>query len=251
MEAFGLGAFMVSAGVFTILLYHPDSPALRLIPQEFIRRCLVGLAMGVTAVAIIYSPWGKQSGAHINPAVTLTYWYLGKLASWDAAFYVLAQFIGGFAGVALVAAAANQWMANPAVNYVATLPGSSGMVTAFVAELGISFLLMLVVLVVSNKPKLAAATGLLAGLCVALFITFESPFSGMSMNPARTLGSAIIPQLWSSLWIYFIAPPLGMVLAAFLYQAAGHHAACAKLHHQNAKRCIFCEFQQARTVHPN
>ena len=74
MEAFGLGAFMVSAGVFTMLLYHPDSPALRLIPHEFVRRCLVGLAMGLTAVAIIYSPWGQQSGAHLNPAVTLTFY---------------------------------------------------------------------------------------------------------------------------------------------------------------------------------
>jgi len=104
MEAAGLGIFMVSASVFTILLYHPASPALRVLPEEFPRRVLMGLAMGLTAIGIIYSPWGKQSGAHLNPAVTLTFFRLGKVAPWDAVFYVVAQFAGGVAGVALVAA---------------------------------------------------------------------------------------------------------------------------------------------------
>jgi aquaporin Z len=248
MEAFGLGVFMVSAGVFTILLYHPGSPALRAIPAEFVRRCLMGLAMGLTAVAIIYSPWGRQSGAHLNPAVTLTFWHLGKVANWDAAFYVAAQFLGGFAGVALVAGIASPWLADPAVNYAVTVPGRSGAMVAFFAEAGISFLLLLVVLTVSNHVRWASYTGMCAGLCVALFITFESPYSGMSMNPARTLGSAVLPHVWTSLWLYFVAPPLGMLLAAALYQAAGRTPACAKLHHQNPKRCIFCEHQTRPTA---
>src|SRR5258707_4688210 len=72
MEAAELGCFMISASLFTILLYHPAFPAVQAIPMEFTRRILMGLAMGLTAIAIIYSPWGKQSGAHLNPAVTLT-----------------------------------------------------------------------------------------------------------------------------------------------------------------------------------
>jgi len=245
MEAFGLGAFMISASLFTLLLYHPDSLLVRMIPTEILRRCLMGLAMGLTAIAIIYSPWGKQSGAHINPAVTLAFWRLGKIADWDALFYILAQFAGGFAGVALVAAIASERLADPAVNYVVTVPGEGGVLAAFLAELGISFLLMSVVLVASNTPRLAASTGLFAGCCVAVFITLESPLSGMSMNPARSLGSAIIPHLWTSLWLYFVAPPVGMLLAAEVYRAAGQHAGCAKLNHQNTKRCIFCEHQAA------
>lgn len=248
MEAFGLGVFMVSAGVFTILLYHPGSPVLRIIPAEFARRWLIGLAMGLTAVAIIYSPWGKQSGAHLNPAVTLTFWHLGKIANWDAVFYMAAQFTGSFAGVALVAGVANPWLANPAVNYAVTVPGAHGATIAFLAEAGISFLLMLVVLIVSNHSRWAGYTGLCAGLCVALFITFESPYSGMSMNPARTLGSAVLPHVWTSLWLYFVAPPCGMLLAAALHQAAGRTVTCAKLHHQNPKRCIFCEHQALRAA---
>src|SRR6266513_2948450 len=108
MEAAGLGIFMVSASVFAILLYHPASPALRFLPEEFPRRVLMGLAMGLTAIGIIYSPWGKQSGAHLNPAVTLTFYRLGKVAPWDAVFYVVSQFAGGVAGVVLLATVAGK-----------------------------------------------------------------------------------------------------------------------------------------------
>ena len=199
----------------------------------------MGLAMGLTAIGIINSQWGKQSGAHLNPAVTLTFFRLGKVAPWDATFYVIAQFVGGLMGVALVAVVAGKFLAHPSVNYVATLPGSGGPSAAFLGEATISFILMTVVLAASNTQKLARFTGLFAGFCVAAFITFEAPVSGMSMNPARTFGSAALPHLWDSLWIYFLAPPLGMLFAAFVYQALKRRVGCAKLHHQNDKRCIF------------
>jgi aquaporin Z len=250
MEAAGLGLFMISAGVFTILLYHPSSPAARVIPAEFTRRVLMGAAMGLTAIGIIYSPWGKQSGAHLNPAVTLTFWYLGKVANWDAVLYSIAHFVGGVIGVALVAVFARDLLAHPNVNYAVTVPGAVGPGFAFIAEVAIAFILMLVVLTASNHARLGRFTGLLAGLCVALFIAFEAPHSGMSMNPARTVGSALIPGIWNSLWIYFVAPPLGMLLAAWLYQGLGPRAACAKLHHQNSRRCIFCEHQAGREADP-
>src|SRR5881409_3579470 len=227
MEAAGLGIFMVSASAFTILLNHPASPAFRALPEEFPRRVLTGLAMGLTAIGIIYSPWGKRSGAHLNPAVTLTFFRLGKVAPWDAVSYIIAQFAGGVAGVALVAATAGKFLAHPSVNYVATLPGPGGTGAAFLGEAVIAFILMSVVLAVSNTNKLARFTGLFAGTCVAAFITFEAPISGMSMNPARTFGSAVLPQLWDSLWIYFLAPPLGMLAAAAMYLRLKHAVGCA------------------------
>ncbi len=247
MEAAELAIFMISACLFTILLYHPASPAVRAIPSKFPRRALMGLAMGFTLVAIVFSPWGKQSGAHMNPAFTLTFYRLGKVAPWDALFYVVAQFVGGVVGVGTVALLANRLLEHPSVNYAPTLPGPGGAGEAFLAESVISFLLVTVVLTVSNTPKMARFTGLFAGACVASFITFESPISGMSMNPARTLGSALFPGLWNSLWIYFVAPPLGMLAAGMVYNShLNHRVACAKLHHQNGRRCIFCEYQQAR-----
>jgi aquaporin Z len=246
MEAAELGIFMISASVFTMLLYHPASPAIRAIPPEFVRRVLIGLAMGLTLVGLVYSPWGKQSGAHMNPAFTLTFFRLGKVAPWDAAFYIAAQFVGGMIGVAVVAAVAANWLAHPSVNYVATVPGPGGPWVAFIAETAISFLLVMVVLIFINRSAIASFTGIAAGICVAVFITFESPYSGMSMNPARTFGSALLPHLWNALWVYFSAPLLGMLLAAEVYVRLKHHVGCAKYHHQNKTRCIFCEYQAGR-----
>ena len=86
-----------------------------------------------------------------------------------------------------------------------------------------------------------------AGALVAIFITFEAPFSGMSMNPARTLASAFSAGEFPSIWIYFTAPPLGMFFAAQLYRLRGGAPAvhCAKLNHHNHTRCIFrCRFAE-------
>jgi aquaporin Z len=113
MEAAGLGLFMLSACAFGTLLESPASPVRQALPDPFVRRFLMGLAMAVTAINIIYSPWGKQSGAHLNPSVTLTFFRLGKVASWDALFYVTAQFIGGMAGVLLAEMVLGQALAEP------------------------------------------------------------------------------------------------------------------------------------------
>src|SRR6266536_2311031 len=244
-EAAELGIFMISAGLFTILLWHPNSPIPNIIPSEITRRMLTGIAMGSTAIALVFSPLGKRSGAHFNPAVTLTFWRLGKVKNWDAFFYVIAQFIGGISGVLVVALVARMALSHRAVNYVATLPGSHGIMIAFVAELVIAFILMTVVLNVSNTPHLARYTGIFAGCLVATYITFEGPLSGMSMNPARTFSSAFVGHLWTGLWIYFTAPVLAMQLAATLYLRGKGVVYCAKYHHYNRHRCIFnCRFPE-------
>jgi aquaporin Z len=244
-EAAELGFFMISAGLFTILLWHPKSPVPTIIPSEFIRRMLTGVAMGGTAIALIFSPLGKRSGAHFNPAVTLTFWRLGKVKNWDAVFYIVAQFTGGILGVSAIALFVRNALSHPSVNYVATLPGPHGMIVAFVAEFTIAFVLMAVVLRVSNTPHLAHYTGLFAGALIATYITLEAPFSGMSMNPARTFGSAFVGHLWTGLWIYFTAPVLAMQLAAKLYVRNKGVVYCAKYHHYNRYRCIFnCRFPE-------
>ena len=252
MEAALLGLFMISACAFTVLLQHPASPVPGAIPDPFVRRLLTGIAMGATAIGLIYSPWGRQSGAHMNPAITLTFTRLGKVAPRDALAYGVAQFAGGLGGVLIARTVFRDLLADPNVDYAATLPGPLGALVAFAAEAGISCLLVLAVLSVSNHPRWAGYTGLCAGVMVACYITFEAPLSGMSMNPARTLGSAFFAGNWTALWLYFTAPPVGMLAAAQLYLAwRGRQAvACAKLDHRNSKRCIFCEYQAARGMAP-
>jgi aquaporin Z len=241
IEAAGLGFFMASACAFATLLEYPGSPVRQAVADAMLRRIPMGFAMGATAVTIIYSRWGQRSGAHLNPAVTLTFWRLGKVAAWDALFYIVAQFVGGVVGVGIAATTLGGAVADPAVRYAATVPGPRGPGVAFVAELLMTFVLMTIILVVSNRPGLNRFTGLCAATLVASFIIVEAPLSGMSLNPARTVGSAVHAGQWMGVWVYLSAPLLGMLTAAQLHLTIrGRHAVrCAKLHHENSQRCIF------------
>lgn len=242
IEAAGLGAFLLSACVCAALLFHPGSPLATAITGEGLRRAAMGLAMGATLVALVYSPWGQRSGAHFNPVLTLTFLGLRRIEPADAAWYVVAQFAGAWAGVALAG-----WLlgaaivADPSVNHVVTAPGAAGTAVAFAAEVAISFGMMTLVLHLSNRRDLNRCTGLAAAALLALYITVESPLSGTSMNPARSLGSAVPAGMFDGLWIYFAAPAIGMALAAAAYvRTKGHGAVlCCKLHHDNGQRCIF------------
>jgi aquaporin Z len=246
IEAAALGTFMISACVFTVLLEHPGSPIEQALQDSnALRRALIGIAMGLTAIGLIYSPWGQRSGAHMNPSITLTYLTLGKIAPWDAAFYIIFQFIGGAAGVLAADMLIGLPLQDSAVNFAVTMPGPAGSSVAFAAEFAISMLLMSIILLVSNSRSLTRFTPLFAGALVAAFITFETPLSGMSMNPARTLASAFSAGEWTALWIYFTAPLAGMLLASGLYRLphGARSVFCAKLYHCNNKRCIFrCRF---------
>jgi aquaporin Z len=239
MEALGLGLFMVSAGAFGTLLEYPGSPVRQMIQDAFVRRAIMGVAMGGTAIALIYSPWGRRSGAHINPATTLTFLRLGRVRGRDALAYVVAQVAGGLLGAAVVSASLGSAFLGPPVGAVATVPGPAGVVVAFIAEMAISFVLMRVVLTLGGT-RLAPYTGLVVGAMVCLYILFEAPLSGMSMNPARTLASAIPASNYQGLWIYFAAPLAGMLLASEAHVRATRpeRRGCAKLHH--ALPCIFC-----------
>ena len=251
MEAAGLGLFMISAASFGTLLEHPASPVHQALPNPDVRRLLMGLAMGLTAMGLIYSPWGKQSGAHLNPAVTLTFLRLGKIAPADAGFYILAQFFGGVAGILLIGAVIGPLLSHMNVGYVATIPGPDWARVAFGVEVLIAFVMMTVVLTVSNQAKLAHYTGIFAGCLVAAYVFMAGPISGFSMNPARSFASAVPAHIWTAFWIYFTAPPLGMLLAAEGYiRLRGRNAVhCAKLDHFTTRRCIFnCRFAELESA---
>ena len=198
--------------------------------------------MGLTAIALIYSPWGQRSGAHLNPSVTVTFYRLQKIPRSDAIFYVLCQFAGALIGVKAAMLYLGDALANSKVEYAATHPGDRGQLAAATAEFVISFLLMSIVLYLSNHTQLKNLTGVCAGLLVATYIAVESPYSGMSMNPARSFGSALPSGIWSGFWIYLLIPPLAMFTAAEVYvRARGRSAVqCCKLYHPSKRRCIFC-----------
>jgi aquaporin Z len=244
-EGAELAIFMISACYFTVWLFDPAYPALHLVPGNALRRLLMGIAMGVTAILIIHSPMGKRSGAHFNPAITLAFFRLGKIGTWDAVFYVIFQFIGGAFGVAVSALFLGASLAVPPVDYAVTVPGRYGTAAAFCAELFMASLLMTVVLWVSNRPAIAAFTSYFVGVLIMFYILLFAPVSGFSINPARTTGSAIFAHVWTAVWLYFVAPILGMMTAAEIYVRlyGTDKILCAKLHPDPSYPCPFlCSF---------
>ena len=241
IEAVLLAIFMMSAVAFTALLEYPASPIRQVLSNATLRRSLMGVAMGLTAAAIIYSPWGRSSGAHINPSITLTYLRLRKITARDATFYVAAQFVGALAGLTAATEMLPGIAGSRQVNYVATVPGSSGIAAAFIAEAAISFGMASTILTVSNTRSLSRFTGVLAACLVALYISVESPISGMSMNPARSFAPAIAAGSLGTWWLYVVAPLAGMLAAAELFVRRHGHGAvlCAKLNHGTDGPCHF------------
>ena len=241
MEAGEMAVYLFSTCAFATLLQHPVSPVRHFIASALLRRAFMGLAVGATVAALVMTPWGKQSGGHFNPAITFTFYRLGNVEFWDAVFYVIAQFTGATIGVFIAAYVLQGAPGNVSVRYAVTAPGKYGSAWAFLGEVAISFALMGTILFASNRQPLGRYTPYFVGALYATFITFETPLSGMSMNPARTLGSAFPAGYWHAIWIYFAAPTLGMLVAAevFLQGRRGVGPYCAKLDHNNNKRCIF------------
>lgn len=219
-EALALGLFMVSACGFAIIIEHPDFWIKNNVESATFRRFLMGCAMGLTAVLLIYSNFGKASGAHMNPAVTIANWQMDRIRASDAIFYIIFQFIGGIFGVLLFKIFLFDYISHPQINYVVTIPtaSSTSILKPFLFEFLISFLMLLSVLILSNLPKLANYTGYFVGLLLVIYITFEAPISGTSLNPARTFGSAFSSGNYTGLWIYFVAPIFGMLLASLFFR---------------------------------
>jgi len=216
MEGAQLGIFMAVALFLALALEHPQSRLHQAISSPLARRFLFGLGIGLTVVFLIYSTWGRQSGAQFNPAVTLSMLQLHRIQPWDAFFYILAQFIGGWLGVVLAAAPFPKASAHKKVKFVVTEPGKPGVMVAFAAEFIISFILLATLRLVHQSDLLKPFLGYVAGFLLLVYITFESPLSGMSLNPARSVASAVPARSWKAIWIYFAAPILAMLLAARL-----------------------------------
>ena len=242
MEAAELALYLFLICLFASVLLDPASPVRHFVGNAAGLRVLMGLAVGVTVVAIVMSPWGRQSGGHFNPALTLAFYRLGRMPLPDAVFYMVAQFFGAIGGVCIARFLLPDTISRRGVQYAVTAPGARGSAVAFAAELMISFVLMSTILFASSRETLARYTPYFVGFLYTTFIILEAPLSGMSMNPARSLAPALQASYWHSLWLYFVAPTLGMLVAAevFLRVRGGVHPSCVKLHHANDKRCIFC-----------
>ncbi|MCE9591998.1 MAG: aquaporin [Planctomycetes bacterium] len=185
----------------------------------------IAITFGLIVTVMIYAV-GDVSGAHLNPAVTLAFWRSGRYPGREVLPYVAAQLAG-----ALLASAMLHVMFPTHATLGATMPGGPWW-QSFVMETILSAMLMFVILSVSTGAKEKGITAAIAiGGTVMLEAMFAGPVCGASMNPARSLGPALVSGHWSWLWIYLTAPVLGAWLAVPLCRAVhagdGCCASCA------------------------
>lgn len=217
MEAAGLAFFMISACFFGGLLWSDHSPLNYRIASNNIKFGIMGVMMGFTALGIFYSPFTNKSGAQINPAVTLTFFRLGRMKTWDTIFYILFQFIGGTLAVYIMKTLMGNLLTDPRVNYIVTIPAKYGIVTATLMEFSTAFVMMTMVLITSAHQVLRNYTRIIAACLVCVYVMIAGPVSGFGMNPARTFASALPSNTWTGIWMYLTIPVAGMLSAAELF----------------------------------
>jgi aquaporin Z len=240
IEAGFLAAFVLAAGIVSAWLRSPSGPVVSALPDPAVRRLLAGIAMGLALMALIYSPWGRRSGTHLNPAITLAYLRLGKIGRWDALFYTLAQIAGGVVAVTLLRGGALlPAAAQPSLLSASLVPANEW--AAFVTEFVLSGSAMLLILFTSNHASWFRWTGVLYSLLVIAIVATAAPLSGFGMNIARLLAVDASGDLASANWLNLLPPLLGMQLAVEAYRlfTGRSQVLCAKLAHNTHGRCIF------------
>lgn len=179
----------------------------------------IALTFGLVIMVMVYAT-GHLSGAHLNPAVTLAFVLTRHFPRTEAIAYIAAQVAGALAAAAVLAAI---WPSDPAA-LGTTLP-TVGAGSAFVYETILTAFLMFVIMAVATDTRaVGAAAAIAIGGTVGLDALFGGPVTGASMNPARSLGPALVAGELHDLWIYLLAPPLGAALGALAYQVVrGEH----------------------------
>ncbi|MBK8869743.1 MAG: aquaporin [Elusimicrobia bacterium] len=223
-------AVLVLVGLSLVtVMFGTGSPLPRLIPDEGLRRFIAGFLFGTMGALIALSPVGKISGAHINPVVTLAFRLMGKLDLVTALGYIAAQFAGGVVGCVPLLLWGDM---GRSVSFGATLPGS-GYSTAVVfgGEVVTTFLMITLLAVFLGFRHLRPFTPALFPPLYAVMVWLESPISGTSTNPARSLGPALISGRWDSAWIYLLGPLTGMLIAVLACRLLARRIEVAKLYH--------------------
>lgn len=172
----------------------------------------VSLVFGLVVAALVYA-LAHVSGAHFNPAVTIGFWTAGEFQGMRVPLYITAQLLG-----AIAASCATRLIFGSVAALGATVPNGAAS-TSFWLELLMTFLLVFVILGSAVHGRaIKSFAGIAIGSTIALDALFGGPISGASMNPARSLGPALVTGLWQSQWIYMVAPITGAILAVISYK---------------------------------
>lgn len=198
-------------GTFFLVFLGTGAIVLNEVTNGVITHVGVSAVFGIAVVCMIYL-FGKFSGSHINPAVTVSLYSVKMFSGRQVVPYVIAQFMG-----AVTASVLLHFVFPLNQNLGRTMPSGS-LNESFLLEFLMSFILMLVILISSSQKQMATwIPGLLIGITVGLEAYFGGGISGASMNPIRSIGPALISGKLQALWIYIIAPTIGMLAASFIW----------------------------------
>ncbi len=170
----------------------------------------IAITFGLIVMVMIYA-FQSILGAHINPAVSIAFSITDRFDKKDLLYYIIAQLLGAFLASGLVR------MLFQHENLGTTIPNGSWQ-QSFFLEIFLGYLLMLVILFVSQNKAISHFTGLAVGATVLLEALFAGPITGASMNPARSIAPAIVSGNVSHLWIYIVAPIFGAILASLTWR---------------------------------
>lgn len=179
------------------------------------------LAFGLTIVAMAYSI-GNVSGCHVNPAVSIGVYVAGKMSVAECVKYIISQFLGAICGAVVLGICLGSFSALGANGFGGVLQNGT-MVTAIMAiivEIILTFAFVLVILGVTDKASNGAVAGLVIGLTLVVIHLIGIPFTGTSVNPARSFGPALFQggQALAQVWVFIIAPAIGGALAGVFYK---------------------------------
>src|SRR5215831_5330257 len=221
-----------------IFIFGAGSPMERIVPSVVLRQIFTGFLFGCLGATIAVSPVGKESGAHINPAVTLGFWLMQKLDARTALGYILAQLIGACVGCLPLLAWGSM---GRSVAFGATIPGENYTIeTVLMGEAVTTFALVAGLCVFIGFRHLRPFTPAMIPFLYAVMVPLEAPISGTSINPARTFGPALISGQWDGWWIYWLGPILGMLIAVLVCGSLARRIEVAKLYHfESDRRRIF------------
>jgi aquaporin Z len=228
-------AVLVLVGLSLVIgMFGTGSPMTQLVPSEELRRLITGFLFGTTGAAIALSLVGKESGAHINPAVTMVFWLFRKLDGRTAVVYVLGQLIGGILGaLPLLAFGAR----GRSVAFGATLPGDGySILVVLLGEVVTTFTMVSLLCIFIGFRRLRPFTPGIFPPLFAIMVYLEASISGTSTNPARSLGPAVISGQWQGWWIYWVGPLLGAFLAALACSLLAKRITVAKLYYFDSDR---------------
>jgi len=228
-------ALLVLIGLsLVILMFGAGSPVAGILPSEGLRRLITGFLFGTTGATIALSPVGKESGAHINPVVTLGFWLMRKLDPGIAMSYVLAQLAGAIIGALPLLAWGSM---GRSVAFGATLPGAGYSIqAAMLGEIVTTFTMILLLTVFLAFRRIRLFTPALFPFLYAIMVYAEAPISGTSTNPARSFGPAIVSGQWHGWWVYWVGPLIGALAALLACSFLAKRIEVAKLYHFDSDR---------------